>query len=69
MAKKGDEANSAGSQFFITLADQLQLNGEDTSFGRVVEGMDVLLSLTPRDPPGADLPPGDKVLSVDIEEK
>jgi peptidylprolyl isomerase len=69
MAKKGDEANSAGSQFFITLADQLQLNGEDTSFGRVVEGMDVLLSLTPRDPPGADLPPGDKVLSIDIEEK
>jgi peptidylprolyl isomerase len=69
MAKKGDEANSAGSQFFITLTDQPQLNGEDTSFGRVVEGMDVLLSLTPRDPPGADLPPGDKVLSIDIEEQ
>jgi cyclophilin family peptidyl-prolyl cis-trans isomerase len=68
MAKKGDEANSAGSQFFITLTDQLQLNGEDTSFGRVVGGMDVLLSLTPRDPPSADLPPGDKVLSIDIQE-
>ena len=69
MAKKRDEPNSAGSQFFITYADQPQLNGEFTSFGRVVEGMDVLLSLTPRDPPGADLPPGDKVLSIDIEEK
>ena len=69
MSKKGDEPNSAGSQFFITLTDQPQLTGEDTSFGRVVEGMDVLLSLTPRDPLGADLPPGDKVLSIDIEEK
>ena len=69
MAKKGDEPNSAGSQFFMTLTDQPQLTGEDTSFGRVVEGMDVLLSLTPRDPPSADLPPGDKVLSIDIEEK
>jgi len=69
MSKKGDEPNSAGSQFFITLTDQPQLTGEDTSFGRVVEGMDVLLSLTPRDPPSADLPPGDKVLSIDIEEK
>jgi cyclophilin family peptidyl-prolyl cis-trans isomerase len=68
MAKKGDEPNSAGSQFFITLADQPQLNGQDTSFGRVVQGMDVLLSLTPRDP-NPDLPPGDKVLSIDIEEK
>jgi peptidylprolyl isomerase len=68
MAKKADEPNSGGSQFFITLTDQLQLNGEFTSFGRVVEGMDVLLSLTPRDPPGTDLPPGDKVLSIDIQE-
>ena len=68
MAKKTDEPNSAGSQFFITLTDQTQLNGEFTSFGRVVAGMDVLLSLTPRDPPSADLPPGDKVLSIDIQE-
>jgi peptidylprolyl isomerase len=67
MAKKSDEANSAGSQFFITLTDQTQLNGEFTSFGKVVGGMDVLLSLTPRDPPSEDLPPGDKVLSIDIQ--
>jgi peptidylprolyl isomerase len=67
MAKKSDQPNSAGSQFFITLTDQTQLNGEFTSFGRVVAGLDVLLSLTPRDPPGADLPPGDKVLGIDIQ--
>jgi cyclophilin family peptidyl-prolyl cis-trans isomerase len=68
MAKKADEPNSGGSQFFITLTDQPQLTGEFTSFGRVVAGMDILSSLTPRDPPSADLPPGDKVLSIDIQE-
>jgi cyclophilin family peptidyl-prolyl cis-trans isomerase len=68
MAKKQDEANSGGSQFFITLSDQTQLNGEFTAFGKVTAGMDVLQSLTPRDPPSADLPPGDKVLSIDILE-
>jgi len=68
MAKNPDQPNSGGSQFFITLTDQPQLNGEFTSFGRVVAGMDVLSSLTPRDPPGADLPPGDKVLSIEIQE-
>jgi cyclophilin family peptidyl-prolyl cis-trans isomerase len=68
MAKKRDQPHSAGSQFFITYTDQPQLNGQFTSFGRVVEGMDVLLSLTPRDPPGADLPPGDEILSIEIEE-
>jgi cyclophilin family peptidyl-prolyl cis-trans isomerase len=68
MAKKPDQPNSAGSQFFVTLTDQTQLNGEEsTSFGRVVEGMDVLLSLTPRDP-NPDLPPGDKILSIEIQE-
>jgi cyclophilin family peptidyl-prolyl cis-trans isomerase len=69
MAKKPDEPNSAGSQFFITLTDQLQLNGEFTSFGRVVQGMDVLSALTPRDPDAQkDAPPGDKILSIDIQE-
>jgi peptidyl-prolyl cis-trans isomerase B (cyclophilin B) len=70
MAKRGDEPNSAGSQFFITLSDQPQLNDVDTSFGRVVEGIDVLSALTPREPvAGQDLPPGDEILSIDIEEQ
>jgi peptidylprolyl isomerase len=70
MAKKPDQPNSAGSQFFITYTDQAQLNGEFTSFGRVVQGMDVLSALTPRDPDvQKDAPPGDKILSIDIEEK
>lgn len=34
--------NSAGSQFFICVTDQTQLDGSYTSFARVVEGMDVV---------------------------
>jgi cyclophilin family peptidyl-prolyl cis-trans isomerase len=69
MAKKPDQANSAGSQFFITYTDQPQLNSEFTAFGRVVEGMDVLNAVTPRNPEtGQDLPPGDKILSIEIQE-
>ena len=69
MAKKPDQPNSAGSQFFITYTDQPQLNDEFTAFGRVVEGMDVLNALTPREPEaGQDLPPGDKILSIEILE-
>jgi len=69
MAKKADQPNSAGSQFFITFSDQPQLNSQFTGFGRVVGGLDVLNALTPRVPePGQDLPPGDKILSIDIQE-
>lgn len=69
MAKKPDQANSAGSQFFITYTDQPQLNSEFTAFGQIVQGMDVLNALTPRDPAtGEDLPPGDKILSIEIQE-
>jgi peptidyl-prolyl cis-trans isomerase B (cyclophilin B) len=33
--------DSAGSQFFICVTDQTQLDGQHTIFGRVVEGMEV----------------------------
>ena len=33
---------SAGSQFFIVLKDQRELDGRYTAFGRVIEGMDVV---------------------------
>jgi cyclophilin family peptidyl-prolyl cis-trans isomerase len=68
MANAGADSN--GSQFFITYAAQPSLDGSYTIFGHVIEGMDVLTSLTARDPSqNADLPPGDKILSVTIEEK
>ena len=36
-----NKPDSAGSQFFICVTDQLALNGKYTIFGRVSEGMDV----------------------------
>jgi len=35
------DADSAGSQFFICVTDQTQLDGQFTVFGRVVEGIEV----------------------------
>jgi cyclophilin family peptidyl-prolyl cis-trans isomerase/protein-disulfide isomerase len=62
--------DTSGSQFFITYVPTMQYNGQYTIFGQVVSGMDVLKQLTPRDAqPGIDTPPGDKLLSVAIEEK
>ncbi len=69
MANAGPGSN--GSQFFITLAPTPNLDGDYTIFGQVVEGMDVVKQLTPRNPDQSDLnlPTGDALLSVTIEEK
>ncbi len=68
MANAGADSN--GSQFFITYAAQPTLDGSYTIFGKVIQGMDVVNKLTPRDPSkGGDLPAGDTILSVTITEK
>jgi len=41
-----DGPNSAGSQFFICFGDHPRLDGHNTVFGQVVEGMDVVSKLT-----------------------
>lgn len=62
--------DTSGSQFFITYAPMTQYNGQYTIFGQVLSGMEILKQLTPRDPqPGTDLPPGDQLISITIEEK
>ncbi len=67
MANSGPTSN--GSQFFITLNPEPQLNGQYTIFGEVIQGMDVVENLTARDPSqSSDLPPGDRILNVTIEE-
>jgi len=68
MANSGSNTN--GSQFFITYAPAAHLDGGYTIFGQVLGGLDVTEELTPRDPSqDVTLPPGDKILGVDIEEK
>ncbi|MDP3768129.1 MAG: peptidylprolyl isomerase [Dehalococcoidia bacterium] len=67
MAKAGPD--TTGSQFFITYAPQPTLDADFTVFGRVIEGMDVLQQLTPRDPAAPNAPPGDLIETVTIEER
>lgn len=67
MANAGRDTN--GSQFFITFGPQEFLNGGYTIFGQVVEGMDVVNSITRRDPDQAPNFPGDAMESVTISVK
>jgi len=68
MANSGPNTN--GSQFFITFVPAAHLDGSYTIFGQVISGLEVAEQLTPRDPEqDVLLAPGDKIISVDIEEK
>jgi peptidylprolyl isomerase len=68
MANTG-HPNSSGSQFFITYTDQPNLDGQYTVFGKVIEGMEVVDSLTPRDPASdPNAPPGDTIITITIQE-
>lgn len=62
--------DTSGSQFFITYAPVPEYNGQYTIFGQVLRGMEILQQLTPRDAqPGVETPPGDRLISITIEEK
>lgn len=66
MANAGPNTN--GSQFFITFAPTPWLDGLHTIFGELIEGDDVLSSLTLRDP-AAPTGPADVIEQIVIEEK
>jgi cyclophilin family peptidyl-prolyl cis-trans isomerase len=66
MANAGPNTN--GSQFFITYVATPHLNGLHSVFGQVVEGMEIVEGIRPRDPGRGSPPPGDRLISITIEE-
>ncbi|HME73068.1 MAG TPA: peptidylprolyl isomerase [Myxococcota bacterium] len=66
---RGDSPNSAGSQFFIVVADSPQLDGQYTAFGRVIDGMDVVdkIVAVPRDEFGRRGPPDRPLENVVVD--
>jgi cyclophilin family peptidyl-prolyl cis-trans isomerase len=67
MANSG--ANTNGSQFFITYAPTPWLNGAHTIFGELIEGQEVLDSLSPAEPGASATPSGDVIERVAIIER
>ena len=53
MARSNDP-NSAGSQFFIMVEEATHLDGEYASFGKVIEGMDVVDKIVSAERDGID---------------
>ena len=65
MANAGPNTN--GSQFFITFGPTPHLNGKHGVFGVITSGMEVVRSISERDP-GRSREPGTRINSIEITE-
>jgi peptidylprolyl isomerase len=65
MARRGNDINSAGSQFFITTAPAPSLNEQYTIFGEVVAGQEIVNNIPLRDPATATQP-GEQIQRITI---
>ena len=69
MARSND-ANSASSQFFITVKESSHLNGQYAAFGKVIEGMEVVDTIVSVERDGGDKPLIDqRIKSVTVDTK
>jgi len=64
MANKGPDTN--GSQFFVTFAAQPTLDGKNTVFGKVIDGLDTLSKIEKVKVDGKGKAVGEKVTIQDV---
>jgi cyclophilin family peptidyl-prolyl cis-trans isomerase len=70
MARLPGIRDSGGSQFFLTVVPTDHLDGEHTVFGRVMDGIEVVVDLNRREPgatpPSGVLPAPDRILKAEV---
>ena len=65
---RSQDPDSAGSQFYIVVAESSFLNGKYTVFGKVTKGMDVVDMIVEQDRDSRDLPTRRIEMTVRIED-